>query len=64
MAGMAGTRRAWVLCAGCGHARIRHVDKGRGRCCVMDWITTSGEGGRPVTKPAPCPCTTFTARES
>ena len=57
--GMVGTRRAWVTCAGCGHARIRHLARGRGKCsqAVVTTSSTGPDAGPTITR---CDCQRFT----
>lgn len=57
--GMAGTRRAYETCAGCGHARIRHAIHGAGACTTVRWVVPPTLRGAPPVAET-CPCVMFT----
>lgn len=43
--GLAGTRRGYDTCPGCGHARVKHLSAPRGGCVAATWWgrTMTGE---------------------
>jgi hypothetical protein len=55
--GISGTRRAYDLCAGCGHARVKHLAKFPGGCTatVRQGYEITPAGGRTQFLPCPCP---------
>lgn len=60
--GMAGTRAAYVTCSSCGHARIRHMGRGQGKCSqTVTAIDPDHPGG--WVKITCCTCEHFTDRE-
>ena len=59
---MAGTRRAYELCAGCKHPRIRHTIGGHGHCSHGTWVTDPGVR-QSVPRFETCTCVMFTTEQ-
>lgn len=60
---MAGTRRAYDTCAGCGHARIRHTNRGAGSCAATLWTDVPLDPELAAkARTVPCNCNNFRER--
>lgn len=62
-AALAGTPEGYRPCGWCRHARLRHADRGTGRCAATTRTYEWDEQGRTITLLAPCTCTGFTTDE-
>jgi len=60
---LVGTQEGYTPCRTCRHARLRHLDRGRGACSqvtITTDTTTPGSTGPRVTR---CQCPRFTTAE-
>lgn len=60
--GIAGTKRAAELCAGCKHPRVRHLHRGYGACASVTY-TTEDERARTGVVTIACNCRRFEESE-
>jgi len=56
---MVGTRYGAQACAGCRHARIRHLNYGRGVCVDVNYEPASVDAGVAGYRPTRCTCRGF-----
>lgn len=58
-AGLTGTPAAYVRCAGCGHARHRHLGGGAGACAAVTYVPRDARAPGAAYVPLGCPCEAF-----
>lgn len=61
--GISGTRAAYDPCAGCGHARVKHLTGPVAGCSATDMALAGDRGGQGRQAPGTCQCPGFTGRE-